>query len=56
VPLFLDSKASRLIQLADIVAYAVFRYYEKGDNRFFPIIQSRFDSEGSVKHGLHVIE
>lgn len=31
VPLFLDSKASRLIQLADLVAYAVFRKYERGD-------------------------
>ena len=35
VPLFLDSKASRLIQLADLTAYAIFRNFEKGDNRFF---------------------
>jgi hypothetical protein len=56
VPLFLDSKASRLIQLADIIAYAIFRYYEKEDTRFFPIIQPRFDSEGGIVHGLHVIQ
>jgi Protein of unknown function (DUF3800) len=56
VPLFLDSKASRLIQLADLVAYATFRYFEKGDNRFFPIIESRFDSEGGISHGLHILQ
>ena len=54
VPLFLDSKASRLIQLADLIAYAIFRYFERGDNRFFSIIQNRFDSEGGVIHGLYV--
>lgn len=35
VPLFLDSKASRLIQLADLIAYAVFRRFEKDDHSFF---------------------
>ena len=56
VPLFLDSKASRLIQLADLIAYAVFRHFEKRDNRFFPIIEPRFDSEGGVVHGLHILQ
>lgn len=56
VPLFLDSKASRLIQLADLIAYAVFRHFEKGDNRFFPIIEHRFDSEGGIVHGLHILQ
>ena len=56
VPLFLDSKASRLIQLADVIAYVIFRYYERSDNRFFPIIKSRFDTEGGNVHGLHVIQ
>ncbi|MHC5829162.1 MAG: DUF3800 domain-containing protein, partial [Nostoc sp.] len=54
VPLFLDSKASTLIQLADLLAYAIFRHFEKGDSRFFSIIQSRFDSEGGIVHGLHI--
>jgi hypothetical protein len=39
VPLFLDSKTSRLIQLADLVAYSIFRYFEMGDKRFFSIIE-----------------
>lgn len=56
VPLFLDSKASRLIQLADLIAYAIFRKFEHNDNRFFSIIESRFDKEGGIVHGLHVIE
>src|ERR1051325_4559129 len=54
VPLFLDSKASRLIQLADLIAYAIFRHYESGDDRFFSVIRNRFDSEGGTVHGLYV--
>ena len=56
VPVFLDSKASRLIQLADLVAYSLFRNYESGDNSFFSIIENSFDSEGGVKHGLYINE
>jgi hypothetical protein len=56
VPLFLDSRASRLIQLADLIAYAIFRNFEKGDSRFFSIIEPRFDSEGGIIHGLHVLQ
>ena len=55
VPVFLDSKASRLIQLADLVAYAIFRQFEHGDNELFSIIEKNFDSEGGVNQGL-VIE
>ncbi|HEX6292470.1 MAG TPA: DUF3800 domain-containing protein, partial [Herpetosiphonaceae bacterium] len=54
VPLFLDSKASRLIQLADIIAYVIFRRFEREDNRFYRIIEDRFDSEGGIVHGLFV--
>lgn len=54
VPLFMDSKASRLIQLADLIAYAIFRHYERGDAKLFSIIQHRFDAEGGVTHGLYV--
>lgn len=54
VPLFLDSKASRLIQLADMIAYAIFRYFERGDDTYYSIIRDRFDAEGGVVHGLFV--
>jgi hypothetical protein len=53
VPLFLDSKASRLIQLADIIAYAVHRHYNCQDSTYFSIIKECFDAEGTTIHGLH---
>jgi cytochrome c551/c552 len=53
VPVFLDSKASRLIQLADLVAYALFRHHEHQDSSFFDVIKDCFDREGSVQHGLY---
>ena len=52
VPLFLDSAASRLVQLADLIAFAVWRKYERDDSSFFDRIVSRFDREGGVIHGL----
>lgn len=53
VPLFIDSRASRLIQLADLIAYSIFRNYEANDPTFFQLISDRFDSEGGLVHGLH---
>lgn len=54
VPVFLDSKATRLIQLADMVAFALFRHDEHQDSRWFELIKHCFDSEGAVQHGLYV--
>lgn len=51
-PLFVDSRASRAIQLADHIAYAVFRRYNAGDTSYFDIIASKFDSFEGVVHGL----
>ncbi len=56
VPVFIDSKASRLIQLADLIAYAVFRKWEKSDDRFYAIIADRFDREGATVPGLCVVD
>lgn len=52
VPLFVDSKASRLIQLADHIAYALFRRYSQGDINYFNCIEDRFDQFEGVLHGL----
>lgn len=52
VPLFVDSSASRLIQIADLLAWAVWRRYEHHDTRYFDPITPRFDTEGGVLHGL----
>jgi hypothetical protein len=56
VPVFMDSKASRLLQLADLVAYAVYRNFQNGDESFFSIIESRFDQADGTRHGLHVAD
>jgi hypothetical protein len=51
-PLFVDSRASRLVQLADHIAYAVFRRYNAHDAQYFDIIASQFDARDGVLHGL----
>jgi len=51
VPMFIDSRASRLVQLADLVAYSVYRHHEHGDGQFFDIISDRFDKHDGVVHG-----
>lgn len=52
VPFFVNSKASRIIQLADHIAYAVFRRYDAGDLSYFNCLEGRFDSENGIIHGL----
>jgi hypothetical protein len=52
VPLFVDSSACRLIQLADHIAYAVFRRYNSGDSSYLDPILGRFDVDRGVLHGL----
>ena len=51
-PLFVDSRASRVVQLADHVAYAVFRRYSAHDAQYFDVMASRFDSTEGIVHGL----
>ena len=53
VPMFVDSRSTRMIQYADLVAYAMWCKYEKSDAEFFNVIDDSFDSEGGVVHGLH---
>jgi hypothetical protein len=53
VPLFLDSKASRLIQLADLIAYAIYKHYEHQDDQFYSIISERWENDGIKNHGLY---
>ena len=53
VPLFVDSRATRCLQYADLVAYALWRKYEMDDGEFFDVISDRFDREGATVHGLH---
>ena len=52
MPVFVDSRYHRIVQLADLVAYGLRRRYEYQDDRFFDPITSVFDAEGGVIHGL----
>lgn len=52
VPLFVNSRASRCIQMADLVAWATWRRYEHKDGRFFDPLIPKFDADGGVIHGL----
>lgn len=53
VPLFIDSKASRLMQLADLVTFALKRHYVDNDSILHNIIEPCYDEEGGVRHGLY---
>lgn len=53
VPVFLDSENSRLIQLADLVAYAIYQHYAHGFSTYFDSIRTCFDSESGRVHGLY---
>ncbi|MCO8017493.1 DUF3800 domain-containing protein [Brevundimonas diminuta] len=52
VPLFVDSRATRLIQAADLIAYALRQFYERGEPAYFDIIKTKFDAVGGVVYGL----
>ena len=52
VPLFTSSKASRMLQVADFITWAVFRRYERGDTLSLDRILSKFHREGETLHGL----
>jgi hypothetical protein len=51
-PFFVNSTASRVVQMADHIAYAVFRRYYAGDIQYFDIIAGKFDTADNVLHGL----
>jgi hypothetical protein len=52
VPLFVDSKATRLIQMADFVAHAVYRNYTASDDTLLTSMVPAFDTEHDIIHGL----
>lgn len=52
VPLYANSKASRLIQVADFVAWAVGHFYERGHTEWMQALNHRFDAEKGIQHGM----
>ena len=56
VPLFLDSSISRSIQLADLIAFSLYRNFEHSDDTYYSIIKDCFDKEKNQIHGLYIAE
>lgn len=52
VPFFVPAGSSRLLQLADFIANAVYRRYAHSDARAFDKIAHLFDQAGGQLHGL----
>ena len=52
VPFFVDSRRSRLVQLADVVANTVFRFYLRGDSELFEALLPAFFTLDGTIHGL----
>ena len=52
IPYFASSKSTRLLQLADFVANAVFGRYESGYSRDFDCLAPRLDQDRGRIHGL----
>jgi hypothetical protein len=53
VPVFLNSESSRLIQLADLVAYALYQHHAHGYSAYYDVIRTCFDSDAGRIHGLY---
>lgn len=53
VPLFIDSRMSRLVQLADLVSFALWQKFERGNMGLLLQIIDSFDKEGRIYHGLY---
>jgi hypothetical protein len=51
-PLFVDSRLTSMVQLADLCAYAVRRYFENDETDLFDRIYPRFDRLGTKVVGI----
>lgn len=52
-PLFVDSNLTGMVQIADLCAYAIRRYYEAQEDTLFDVIRTRADMIGSTVVGLN---
>jgi len=52
IPMFTDSRLTRMLQIADLIAYAAFRRYEHGDSKYLDIILHKFHQSGGKLHSL----
>lgn len=56
-PLFVDSQLTSMVQIADLCAYALRRYFENGEDNLFDIVFQRAEKIGervvSIRHFTH---
>ncbi len=50
--MFVDSELTRMIQIADLCAYALRRFFENDETRLFELIFRRADRVGEVEVGV----
>ena len=57
---FLDvcpiNRSKRPIQVADLIAFSLFREFEYNDDAYYSIIKDCFDKDNNKQHGLYVLE
>lgn len=51
-PLFVDSKLTSMVQIADLCGYALRRYVEKGEEELFDLVFQRADRRGGTVVGV----
>ncbi|MCG8511681.1 MAG: DUF3800 domain-containing protein, partial [Rhodospirillales bacterium] len=51
-PLFVDSKLTRMVQIADLCAYALRRFHERGEADLFRLVFQRGDRQGTRVVGV----
>lgn len=57
IPLFTNSRLTRMLQLADFTAWSVFQRYERNSTEYLDKIVKRFDEADNVLHGLvHLVK
>lgn len=52
VPLFTDSRSSRLLQAADFIAFALWRHYGLSEEKWLNQLLPHFDHVGDARHGI----
>lgn len=52
---FVESHQSRVLQLADLVCHAAYRFVTVQDDRFFPIVERKIDRDKKLGGGNHVV-
>ncbi len=55
VPVALNRRNSRTLQLGGLVAYAVHRHFEHNDSQYFDLIKHCFDRDERQRYGLYAV-